>query len=331
MFRSQIDARLDVLRELWDGVDETWREHQISAGHLWGLIGERYFRLAPGLRGALGEPDDALADRHLPFELLNRIDDLWSTCVLERWPDALVFEPFPRAAMAETFGPGLKFWQAVSLTAWFVSEGPGARSSLSDLQHHSRRELSELEAMGTPVPPALFDELTNAERKTGAPENSGGKLAIVDLCQPVCVSAVTSSFATSLTAIAPSGPQRTSTGTYDNAGKDSSTASRRPFNYGLPPKRRQQRQSSLRRRARTSRINGLAAIWRNWLPRLGSAGQVSRTTAGNYMAMDTRRRHADAARGPILEQAWRRVMKGSHEPQKTLFVAVAGMADRWGT
>ncbi len=168
--RSPIDDRLDAVRQFWDGIQNVSRAHAVSDGPLWGLVGERYFRLAGGLRGMLGDPDDGIADRLLPRPLLERIDDLWSTCVLERWPDGLVFESFPRAAMAEAFGPALKFWHETSLTAWFVSEGPFSRSSLGGLKDHSRKLLRELEELGAPIPSLLFEQLAAAEAARGQAE-----------------------------------------------------------------------------------------------------------------------------------------------------------------
>lgn len=168
--QSPIDERLAVLRQLWRSVDATHRAHDVNQGSLWGLVGERFFHLTTGLRGQFGEPDDRVADRFLPTGVLSQADALWGTCVLARFPDALVFEPFPRAAMAEALGPALRFWHEVALTAWFVSEGPRSRTTLSGLRDHARKLIVALDEFGTPIPPALFDELAKAEQARGEPE-----------------------------------------------------------------------------------------------------------------------------------------------------------------
>jgi hypothetical protein len=165
--RSPVDERVDVLRRFWGVFDEVHARHTVGDGTLWGLIGDRTF---PFERGGLAERDASVADRLLPADLLAAIDRLWQTCVLPQWPNRLVFEVFPRAAMAETFGAALAFWHQAALTAWFVSEGPYSRTTLSGLEKHRRKLLDQLIELGTPISTALFTELGDAERLQGSPQ-----------------------------------------------------------------------------------------------------------------------------------------------------------------
>ncbi len=103
----------------------------------------------------------------MPRELLSEIEDAWGSKMLPRNPERIVTEPFPHAAMAESFGPALKFWHGCALTAWFFCEGPYSRTDLAGIGSYHRRELDALGDLGTPVDANLFDELVAAERRLG--------------------------------------------------------------------------------------------------------------------------------------------------------------------
>jgi hypothetical protein len=90
--------------------------------------------------------------------------------MLPRWPDRIVTEIAPHALMAETFGPALKFWHGVSLTAWFVSEGPYSRTDMAGLADYYADPLADLAQLGCPVDTSLFSQLIEAEARLGPPE-----------------------------------------------------------------------------------------------------------------------------------------------------------------
>lgn len=72
--------------------------------------------------------------------------------------------------MLETLGPALRFWDGCALTAWFICEGPYARTDLAGLAEYHWQELQMLEQWGTPIPPRLFDDLIRAEGRLGPPQ-----------------------------------------------------------------------------------------------------------------------------------------------------------------
>jgi hypothetical protein len=87
--------------------------------------------------------------------------------MVPRSPAQMVTESFPHVAMAEAFGPALRFWHGCALTAWFLCEGPYSRTDMSGLEEYHRRELQELERLGVPVDRRLFADLMKAEGRLG--------------------------------------------------------------------------------------------------------------------------------------------------------------------
>jgi hypothetical protein len=84
-----------------------------------------------------------------------------------REPARIVTEPFPHVRLADAFGPALRFWHGCALTAWFLCEGPSSRTDMAGLKDYHRRDLAELEDLGTPVDRDTFAELVAAERRLG--------------------------------------------------------------------------------------------------------------------------------------------------------------------
>jgi hypothetical protein len=166
---SPVEARLQCLRDFWDAYDEIHMRQKPAMKPLWGLVNEsRSVPLAAWEGRDLFQQD--LFRELLPEKLLTRVLELWSGSMLPRWPDRIVTEPFPYAAMVETFGPALAFWDGCSLTAWFLCEGPYSRTDMSGLAHYHRREIAALEAVGTSVEQQLFADLIEAEKRLGPPE-----------------------------------------------------------------------------------------------------------------------------------------------------------------
>jgi hypothetical protein len=164
---SPVQRRLDVLIRYWKVFDVLHAQQRSGMHPLWGLVEEkRLIRVVDS-----ESPHKAgLYRRLLPTDLLNDIEDCWGTAMLARWPERIVTDPFPHASMAETFGPALKFWQGCALTAWFLCEGPYSRTDMAGLEHYHRREITELENIGTPIDKQMFQELIDGESRLGPPK-----------------------------------------------------------------------------------------------------------------------------------------------------------------
>ena len=60
------------------------------------------------------------------------------------------------------------FGNGVSLNAWFLCEGPYSRTDLPGLTEYYRRQLDNLQSLGTPVDNQLFSDLLKGGEKLGA-------------------------------------------------------------------------------------------------------------------------------------------------------------------
>ena len=167
---SPAQERISLLKWYWKAFDEVHARQRSGMAPLWGLV-EEWRRFSPD---RAPEPDGPYSEgiyrRLLPSELLGKVEELWGTAMSPREPGRIVTEPFPHALMAEAFGPALRFWQGCALTAWFLCEGPSSRTDMEGLEHYHRRELAELEDLGTPVDRGMFAELVAAEKRLGPPE-----------------------------------------------------------------------------------------------------------------------------------------------------------------
>ncbi len=165
---SPIEQRVDLLSRYWHVFDEIHARQTEGMKALWGLVEDsRSFDFYNHLQSPY---QPRLYLQHLPKSMLSEIERLWGTVMLPRWPDRIVSEPFPHMLLAETLGPALKFWHGCALTAWFVCEGPYSRTNMAGLAEYYRREISELEDLGTPVDSRLFEELVKAEANLGPPQ-----------------------------------------------------------------------------------------------------------------------------------------------------------------
>ncbi|HEU4407791.1 MAG TPA: hypothetical protein VFS43_21180 [Polyangiaceae bacterium] len=158
---SPVVERTKVLAEHWKAFDVIHARQAPGMPPLWGLVQEGGWGMSESTHDSPYQHE--LYRRLLAPELVASIERLWATTVLLKWPDRVVTEPYPHIAMAEAFGPALKFWHGCALTAWFVCEGPYSRTDIPGLAHYLRRELVALEDIGCPVHSQLFADL-NAVR-----------------------------------------------------------------------------------------------------------------------------------------------------------------------
>lgn len=166
---SPVEQRVGVLRRYWDAFDAIHARQAAGMSSLWGLVEERTISSSLTESGT-AYPQAFLYRKLLPTELVAEIDQLWGTTLLPRYPEVIISESYPHAAMAEAFGPALTFWHGSALTAWFICEGPSSRTDMAGLAEYHRRHMSALADYGTPVNPKLFDELITAEQRLGPPQ-----------------------------------------------------------------------------------------------------------------------------------------------------------------
>jgi hypothetical protein len=170
---NPIQRRLGVMRAFWREFDSVHAAQAPGMPSLWGFVEEsEAFSLAEltGERSRSEWFHPGSYRSRLPREMLCSIDDLWDGTFLPRYPEGIATTVNPYARMCETFGPALRFWHGAALTAWFVSEGPYSRTDMEGLASYYDRELKEMQELGCPVGPALFQELVAAEKKLGRPQ-----------------------------------------------------------------------------------------------------------------------------------------------------------------
>ncbi len=190
---SPVEQRVEALKQFWNEFDELHARQRSGMRSLWGLVQSSSY-VHPraeeqadrqGDENDEGDGDEVFAARLyeelLSSELNDTIGRHWSTAVLTRWPDRLVTEPAPHARLAETFGPALKFWEGVALTAWFLCEGPYSRTDIDGLANYHQRELDALDELGCPVGDDLFRELREAEQSYGSPARNSGLVMTISV------------------------------------------------------------------------------------------------------------------------------------------------------
>ena len=165
---SPIEERTACLKKYWQAFDNLHARQKPGMKSLWGLVEEAGRIDFEPVRDDIFHP--RLYLELLPAELISEIEKLWGTTMLNKYPERIVSEPFPHSVVANVFGSALFFWQNCALTAWFLCEGPYSRTNMEGLAHHQRRYLGELEDVGTPVAPAMFVELIEAEKRLGPEE-----------------------------------------------------------------------------------------------------------------------------------------------------------------
>jgi hypothetical protein len=167
---SPIQKRLAALRRYWREFDDLHARQRSGMEPLWGLVEEWGRFSLSGHQDESSPYRERLYLRALSADLLEEVGELWGTAMLPREPGNIVTEPFPHARLAETFGPALRFWHGCALTAWFLCEGPYSRTDMAGLEDYHRRELAELEDLGTSIDQMMFAELIAGERRLGPPE-----------------------------------------------------------------------------------------------------------------------------------------------------------------
>lgn len=167
--RSPVEERVAVLRDYWGEFDAVHARQAPGMRPLWGLVEEDASGAGVGWQGPEWYTPGVYRDLLSPG-LCARVAAAWGSAMLPRWPERIVTNLAPQAAMAAAFGPALTFWQGVALTAWFVSEGPYSRTDMAGLREYYSSQLADLQTLGCPVGPAVFDELVAAEARLGPRE-----------------------------------------------------------------------------------------------------------------------------------------------------------------
>jgi hypothetical protein len=166
---SPVENRVSILRDYWGEFDAAHARQAPGMRPLWGLVEEDHSGAGVGWQGPEWYTPGVFRTLLSPA-LCARIEQAWDATMLPRWPEHIVTNLAPHAAMADAFGPALTFWQGVGLTSWFLSEGPYSRTDMAGLRDYFSAQLAALESLGCPVESATFDELIAAERCLGPPE-----------------------------------------------------------------------------------------------------------------------------------------------------------------
>src|SRR5262249_40238383 len=124
-------------------------------------------------------------------DLVEEIDRLWGTTLLQRFPDRVVSEPFPHTAMAQAFGPALTFWHGCALTAWFMCEG-SSRTDMVGLPQYHAADIHILKQLQCPIQNELFEELLLGETKLGPPQEIVRELSKKEVLPGVSITVQTS-------------------------------------------------------------------------------------------------------------------------------------------
>jgi hypothetical protein len=178
---SPIERRIVAMERVWEVVDTLHADEPAAAVFRWDLMGHpdaHHRELAAHVRH--------LAQELLPFEVNSEIEELWGTCVDERFPDGVVTCKFPHAACCEAFGPALAFWDGIALPTLANDHGHYYRA------RHGRaspdRLLTAMDGLGYPVDPEFFTDLAAAvgshdapasqPGSAGTPSNAGGPAGV---------------------------------------------------------------------------------------------------------------------------------------------------------
>lgn len=162
-----VSERISVAQDWFQQVfDPAHAEQEPGTPSLWGLVPSPHVFEDDGERTSGGDHDPDLWESRLPPEMAERIRELWGSTVLQRYPDVLVEEPHPEAQFAVLLEPAARVWEGIALTCWFLCFGPYSRTTLSGLQEYHQHALDELSDLGSPVDPAVFQELIDAGRGT---------------------------------------------------------------------------------------------------------------------------------------------------------------------
>lgn len=160
--QSPIDLRVSAMTRYWRAFDAAHAAQAPGMVPLWGFVdeGHAYVRSLE----ANGYAADSFRSK-LEADLIREIENLWRTTALSKFPDRVVSEPFPHAAMAKAFGPALELWHGIGLTAWFICEGPYSRTDIGGMEEYYAKPLAELDRLGFPLDLQMFAELKKVRSK----------------------------------------------------------------------------------------------------------------------------------------------------------------------
>ena len=117
---------------------------------LWGLLPSEHVWEDDQARGSDDAYDPGQWEARLPAGMRDRINELWGTTVMARFPDVLVDQTHPEAGFARLLKPAATVWEGIFLTTWFLCFGPYSRTTLDGLADYQQRSLDELEDLGSP-------------------------------------------------------------------------------------------------------------------------------------------------------------------------------------
>jgi hypothetical protein len=189
---SPVEERVRVLETYWDQLDGLHARQAPGMPSLEGVVEE-----VGGIRigwAGLDQYRPPLYLEVLPRDLIEKIEQLWATTMLPRWPDRIASEISPHAAMAETFGAALRFWHRCGLAAWSITEGPAWMTDhMTGLPHTLRDAIAELEGLKCPVDPALFSQLEEAETQCGPFESIENDISTKEVAPGITIKVIKSS------------------------------------------------------------------------------------------------------------------------------------------
>jgi Protein of unknown function (DUF2510) len=181
---SPVQRRVDVIRSYWQAADGA------QARQAPGMPALR--SLADSQVPSPDKPENPFGDeppnQWLPSDLQRDIDLLWGGMVFPPKPDRIVSTLSPYWSLQQALDPALQFWHEISLSCWYICEGPWARTDLSGLREYYSRQLAALTRSGTPVDEALFADLTAAERRLGPVEQVQHEPKAVDAGHGISIS-----------------------------------------------------------------------------------------------------------------------------------------------
>lgn len=168
----EVDDRISVAMHYWEEVGRLEASRQAGGASLWGLVDDTQQFISAD-RDGVHTP--ALYLTRLSGELNSDIDRLWGSVATAKAPQKIVTAVSPHHQLAEAFGPALKVWHGIHLTAWFFTQGPYSRTDLKGLRSYYDRDLAELETLSCPLPIESLERIAEAQSWLAPPEEYGDR------------------------------------------------------------------------------------------------------------------------------------------------------------
>ena len=168
----EVDERISVAMAYWDDIGRLEASRQPGGASVWGLVDDTEQFIAPNRDGA---HTPALYISSLPAELNSDIDRLWGLVATTKAPQRIVTAVSSHHQLAEAFGPALKVWHGIHLTAWFLTQGPYSRTDLKGLRSYYDHDLAELENISCPIPVEWLERIAEAQSSLAPPEQFGDR------------------------------------------------------------------------------------------------------------------------------------------------------------